>query len=78
MKIYKIAQKFKEDAVVWKCPITGIYIMAPRINGEIIEYSIYYGDGSFVDAYSTWREAVNVAYRLDRNVEIPRMGKLEK
>jgi hypothetical protein len=78
MKIYKLAQNFKEDSIVWKCPVTGMYIVAPRMDGKIIEYSLYFKDKSYFDSFATWYLANEKAKKINRNVEISRTGKLEK
>lgn len=67
-------KKAKEDAIIWKCPKTGFAIVAPRMDGKIIEYSLYAGDGSYIDSYPTWYMANRVAEEIDRRVDIPKSG----
>ena len=76
MNWYKKASK--EDAIIWKCPKTGLLIVAPRMDGEIMEYSLYAEDGSYVDSYPTWYMANKVAKEIDRRVDIPKSGILKK
>ncbi len=78
MNWYKTAKlENKEDYIIWVCPITGIYITAPRIDGNIIEYSLHAGDGSFIDSFSSWNEANQIAQAIDRKAKIPKAGKLQ-
>jgi len=77
MNWYKKAQIDKTDSIIWTCPLTGIYISAPRINGEIYQYELYAKDESFVDSFPSWFEANKAAKEMDKRAQIEKMGKIQ-
>ncbi len=50
-----------DDDKLYRCSETNMVIIERKHDGEIYEYSLYFGDGSYIDSWGTFAEAVKFA-----------------